>query len=222
MKDVIEAKIKDVSGIQTDGNGFQFVELELDNGVTGFYPGQEATLNGLLPGTTITYQSLKKYNMKDKISGLVVKKEAEVPKEEAGGSGVILEISEVNLLKGFFYRKIKLSNGAEANAISKNANSISNLRPGNLISYTGVTDAGEHGMFFDNLKKEFLYNIEDRRNLSIVRQSSLKLATELFCQIKVCNTDFKLPVKKGLPDWEAISNEIIGIADKFVDYSLVD
>ena len=210
----VSTKIKAVSEILTDENGFYFIDVELQDGTIGFYPGEKEALSFFKPGSEVSYMDTKKFNNRNKINGLIM----ENNKEEVSGAGVIVSITNVTMVKGFFSRAVQLDNGVSANVISKQAAGVSVFREGNLVSYTGLTDAGEHGIFFDNLKKEFLYNAEERRQLSIVRQSSLKIATELYLSSGMLDR-----IKNGDEvNWDNVSDEIIKISEKFIGYSLVD
>lgn len=207
--------VESVSEIMTDENGFCFIDLVLGDGTRGFFPGKADTLSAFTPGVSVLYSSVKKFNGMDKINGLTV--EEKKPTVTAPTFARITDLSEVSPLNGWMLKSITLDNGVTAGVIAKHHNGLSQYRVGNLVSYVAIRETEEFGSFFDGFKKEFEYTGEDRRNMSITRQSCLKAATELY----LAANSSKL-AKSANVNWDDVLNDVIHISDKLVAYTNID
>ncbi len=207
----IKTRVSSVSEIITDEHGFEYINLILEDGVKGFYPGKPDLLSGFKPGLEVSYSGTKKFNGMNKIIGLIAESPV-VPSNP--GIGRIVGITSVFTLKGWYTRTVRLDNDITANVVAKQLNVLSQYKVGSLVSYNSVKETEGLGAFFDGLKKEFEYTAEDRRQLSIMRQSCLKVATELYLAANSKN------VSKS--DWDSVINEVTSIANKLVDYVNVD
>jgi len=207
----IKTTISAVSKILVDENGFEYVNLILGDGVEGFYPGKADTLSAFKPGVRISYSGYKKFNGMSKIIGIMIENE-----ETADTIKIcrITAITDIFLVKGWYTRTVGLDNGVSANIVAKQPSALSQYRIGNLVSYSSVKETDGFGLFFSDIKKEFEYSGEDRRQLSIMRQSCLKVATELYLA-----ANSKTLAKSS---WDDVVNDLIKITDRLVGYVNVD
>jgi len=210
--------VESVSEIMTDENGFEFINIVLGDGIKGFFPGKADTLSAFQPGTPVLYSGVKKFNGMDKINGLTVedKKPAE-PEVKSITYARITAVSDVSTYKGWFLRDITLDTGITASVVAKQPSALSQYKIGNLVSFSSVRTGESNRPFFDNFKKELEYGSEDRRNLSIMRQSCLKVAAELY----LAANSTKLAKSAGV-NWDDVVAKLTYISNKLVNYTNVD
>lgn len=207
-------KIQKVSEILTDDHGFTYVNLLLSDGTEGFYPNSVEVLQALSDGLEIKYSSVKPFNGMNKIMGLVVLNKTENKKMR-----VINYIKSIGEIKSgnneTFYLSMEMVDGDEAIHFSNNFKELQSFSIGDGVTYTEIKDVKDKGKFFVGLSKLVKYSPDEKRQVSIIRQSSLKVAVDV---VNMAYTDADCR-KMGT---EGLVEEIIKVSNLLVKYASVD
>lgn len=208
-------KIKKVSKILTDNHGFTYVNLTLDDGTEGFYPNTVEVLQSLSKGLDVRYSSVKPFNGMNKIVGLVILNNETQSKKMR----VLSKIKSIGEIKSgandMFYTKIEMVDGDEAVHFSNNYKDLSGLSVGDPVMYDEIKSVEGKGNFYVGLTKLIKLSADERRQLSIIRQSSLKVAVEIVAMSQSDADSRKLGADK-------LVEEIIRVSDLLVKYASVE
>lgn len=209
------SNIRKLSEVVQDKHGLFHIDLELADGTVGYYPGNENFLRMLYEGAEVSYLGTKHFNKRNKINCLNLIIMAENNNKVYA---VVTEVTKVEKNKGFYFRTLTTEDGITAIHLSKQLSDVESIIVGSLISYTDVVTKNEKDVFV-GLEKLRRMNADDKRQLSICRQSSLKAAIECFA---IANPKGRWLNKDGAVDVDECYNEIITLADKFVQYVSVE
>lgn len=216
MTSLSKAKIVKASEVVADGHGFFYKDLELDNGVKGYYPNTEEFLNRLVAGATIEYIDTKEFAKRTKINGIVLKEKIKKM------SKVITIVKSTSKLQkgenGSYFKELTTEDDVTAIYFSKELSEVESIIPGSLISYTDIKNAKGKDVFigFEKLKR---YSSDDRRQLSITRQSSIKAAIEC---LNIASPKGRWNEKDGVVNKQACYEEVIELAEMFIEYCTVE
>ena len=204
-----------LSEVVQDRHGLFHVDLELADGTVGYYPGNEEFLRTLYVGAEVSYLGTKHFNKRNKINGLNLIQMAD---NNSKVVAVVKAVTEVEKNKGFYFRTLTTEDGVTAIHLSKQLSDVESIIVGSLISYTDVVTKNEKDVFV-GVEKLRRMNADDKRQLSICRQSSLKAAIECFA---IANPKGRWLNKDGVVVVDECYNEVITLADKFVQYVSVE
>lgn len=204
-----------LSEVVQDKHGLFHVDLELADGTVGYYPGNEEFLRTLYVGAEVSYLGTKHFNKRNKINGLNLIQMAD---NNSKVVAVVKAVTEVEKNKGFYFRTLTTEDGVTAIHLSKQLSDVESIIVGSLISYTDVVTKNEKDVFV-GVEKLRRMNADDKRQLSICRQSSLKAAIECFA---IANPKGRWLNKDGVVVVDECYNEVITLADKFVQYVSVE
>lgn len=212
-----KAKIVKASEVVADGHGFFYKDLELDNGVKGYYPNTEEFLNKLVEGKVIQYIDTKEFAKRTKINGLVL-----IEKTKKMSNKVITIVKSTSTLqkgeKGIYFKELTTEDGITAIFHSKELSEVETIISGSLISYSDIKNLKGKDVFF-GVEKLKRYHADDRRQLSIMRQSSIKAAIEC---IAIASPKGRWLNKDGVVDKQACYSEVIELAEMFIEYCTVE
>lgn len=209
-----ETKIAQISEILTDENGYLYVDLVLENGVQGYYPNSEDALGLFNEGDEVRYADTKEFAGRLKINGLIKLNKNVIKMTTIKSIGPIL-----NGNNGTFYVSIETEDGVNGIHFSDSYKEIAALKVGSLIQYSDLKDVKDKGTFFVGLNKVSRYTPDERRQLSIVRQSSIKAAIEI---ASIASPKGRWVKSDGSIDGEAAAKDIIQISELLIDYAMVD
>lgn len=211
----MESVIKRIEGVVADSHGHHSIEIELEDGVKGYYASNLDFLLQLEEGMEVSYLGTKEFAGRLKINGLnIIKQKQMADKIDT----IIINAGPVQKGNGTYFRELTTEEGVTALYFSKNLSDVELIIKGSRIFYVKVETKKEKDWFV-GLEKQNRYSSDIRRNLSITRQSSLKLAIEVYA---LANPKGRWATKEGAVDIEAAYTELTELADKFVDYCLVE
>jgi len=216
MTMIYHSKIISISDIITDNHGYFYVDLELENGIKGYYPNSEEFLKSLSIGAEVSYISMEEFNKRLKIKGLILKNKI------MSNDKVITIITKTSPIikseKGVYYKDITTDDNITASFFSKDSKEIEQLITGSLISYTDIKTIKDKDWFvgLEKLKK---YSFDELRNISIIRQSSIKAAIECY---NIGSPKGRWIDKDGSFLVDECYKDVLKLAEKFVDYSKVE
>lgn len=210
------SKIKTISEVVADSHGHFTVDIELEDGTFGFYPNTELFLNKLKVGSDVSYIGTKEFAGRIKINGLVLKEKLNM------SSKIITIITNVSPLQktenGVYYKELTTEDEVKAIFFSKELSEVESLIKGSLISYTEIINKKEKDIFV-GLEKLKRYSSDDIRQLSIIRQSAVKASIECHA---ISAPKGKWVNKDGSIDIDSCFNDVIELAEKFVQYAKVE
>lgn len=212
---IYRSNIVKLSEVVQDKHGLFHVDLELADGTIGYYPGNEEFLRTLYVGAEVTYIDTKHFNKRNKINGLNLIKMAD---SNTKVWALVTEVTKVEKNKGFYFRTITTEDGVTAIHLSKQLSEVESIIVGSLISYTDVVVKNDKDVFV-GVEKLRRMNADDKRQLSICRQSSLKAAIECYT---LANPKGRWLDKNGAVNVDECYTEIVTLADKFVQYVSVE
>lgn len=211
------SKICKLSEVVQDTHGLFYVDIELEDGTSGYYPGNEKFLRSLYEGAEVTYLSTKFFNKRIKINGLnLVKMESENNNSEV--YAIVTDVTPIEKVKGFYFRYITTDDGVTAVHLSKQLSEVESIIEGSLISYTDIVTKNDKDIFV-GVKKLRRMNADDKRQLSIIRQSCIKAAIECYT---IASPKGRWVEKDGSVNTDSCASEVIALAEKFVQYALVE
>lgn len=204
---MIHTKITHISDILTDEHGYTYVELELEDGTKGYYPNSVEFLGTLTVGDSVRYNDTKLFNGGNKINGLILK-------QNIMKYGSIKKVGEIiSGENNKFYAEIELADGTKAIHITDTKEELETYTKYDRISYADVVEIkGKH--IFTKLVNNGM-NDADKKNISITRQSNLKLVVEI---AKVGSSKPRWVGKDGNIAWELAAEEFINASELFMDY----
>jgi len=207
--------IVNLSEVVQDKHGLFHVDLELADGTVGYYPSNEEFLKSLYVGAEVMYIDTKHFNKRNKINGLNLIKMAENNNKVYA---IVTDVTKVEKNKGFYFRTITTEDGVTAIHLSKQLSEVESIIAGSLISYTDVVTKNDKDVFV-GVEKLKRMNADDKRQLSICRQSSLKAAIEC---IAIASPKGRWLEKDGSVNIDDCFNDVVSLADKFVQYVSVE
>jgi hypothetical protein len=210
------SKIVKLSEVVQDKHGLFHIDLELADGTVGYYPGDEKFLSMLEVGQEVTYLGTKHFNKRNKINGLNIVIHMSNITEKV--DTIIVGVSGVEKNKGFYFRTLTTEDGVSAIHLSKQLADIESLIVGSRISYTDITNKNGKDVFV-GLEKLKRYGADDRRQLSITRQSSVKAAIEC---LAIASPKGRWTDKDGNFQKEVCYKEVTELAELFVTYVSVE
>ena len=211
------SNITKLSEVVQDKHGLFHVDIELADGTVGYYPGNENFLRMLYVGAEVSYLGTKHFNKRNKINCLNLIIMADINNNNKVYA-IVTQVTKVEKNKGFYFRTITTEDGITAIHLSKQLSDVESIIVGSLISYTDVVTKNEKDVFV-GVEKLRRMNADDKRQLSICRQSSLKAAIECFA---IANPKGRWLNKDGVVVVDECYNEVITLADKFVQYVSVE
>ena len=209
---MIETTIKSVSKILTDENGYSYIDVVLENDVQGYYPNTEESLGLFTVGSRVKYKDTKTFAGREKINGLTKINQMTTTKIATIGP---VETGKNNT----FYREITTEDGITATHFDESYKVIASLKSGDIIQYADTRSVKDKGDFFVGFSKMALYTADERRQLSIVRQSSIKAALEI---INIASPKGRWVNSDGTVDKEKAAKEVIEISELLIPYCLVE
>lgn len=207
-----ETTIKSVSKILQDEHGYSYIDVVLEDGTQGYYPNSDEALGLFTVGSKVRYKDVKMFAGRMKINGLTKIIQMTTTKIS---SITPIEIGKNNT----FYREITTENGITAIHYDEVYKNISSLKEGDMIQYAETRNVKDRGDFFVGLVKMSLYSPDERRQLSIVRQSSIKAAIEI---ASICSAGERWTNNDGTIDKQLAVADIIEISELLIPYCLVD
>ncbi len=204
-----------LSEVVQDKHGLFHVDLELADGTVGYYPGNEEFLRTLYVGAEVSYLGTKHFNKRNKINGLNLIQMAD---NNSKVVAVVKAVTEVEKNKGFYFRTLTTEDGVTAIHLSKQLSEVESIIVGSLISYTDVVTKNEKDVFV-GVEKLRRFNADDKRQLSICRQSSLKAAIECMA---IASPKGRWVEKDGSVNIDDCFNEVVALAEQFVQYVSVE
>lgn len=211
---ICHSKICSVGEVVADGHGHFTIDIELEDGTKGYYPNTEKFLNKLKVGSEVSYIDTKEFAGRTKINGLILK--------EKKMEKVVSIITKAGPLtkgdKGIYFKELTTEDGVSAIFFSKELSDVESIIKGSLISYTDIKEAKGKDIFL-GLEKLKRYSSDDRRQLSIMRQSSLKAAIEC---ISIGSPKGRWINKDGSFNNQECYQEVIDLAELFIDYVTVE
>jgi hypothetical protein len=207
-----ETTIKSVSKILQDEHGYSYIDVVLEDGTQGYYPNSDEALGLFTVGSKVKYKDVKMFAGRMKINGLTKIIQMTTTKIS---SITPIEIGKNNT----FYREITTENGITAIHYDEVYKNISSLKEGDMIQYAETRNVKDRGDFFVGLVKMSLYSPDERRQLSIVRQSSIKAAIEI---ANICSAGERWTNNDGTIDKQLAVADIIEISELLIPYCLVD
>lgn len=209
---MVETKIKKVSKITTDDHGYTYVDLELQDGTQGYYPNDVSVLESLTKGSKVKYVDTKPFAGRTKINGLTKLTEMVTTKIKRAD-----QISTGN--NNTFYRELETEDGVVGFHFSDSYKALASIKSGSIVQYSDTREVDGKGTFFVGLNKLSQYSPDERRQLSIVRQSSIKAAIEM---LSIASPKGRWIKSDGSVDKEAAVNDVIEISELLIDYAMVE
>lgn len=217
MRTICHSKIVKAGEVVSDGHGFFYIDLELEDGTVGYYPNDEEYLLKLKVGSVVEYIDTKEFAGRTKINGLILKEQNKIKM-----SKIVTIVKEASpLLKGengTYYKELTTEDGITAVHFSKELSEVESVIQGSLISYSDIKTAKGKDVFV-GLEKLKRYSADDRRQLSIMRQSSIKAAIDCF---SIASPKGRWITKDGELDTNACYNDVVALAEKFIAYTSVE
>lgn len=210
------SKICKLSEVVQDTHGLFYVDIELEDGTSGYYPGNEKFLRSLYDGAEVSYLGTKLFNKRIKINNLnLVEMDSENSNEVYA---IITNATSIEKYKGFYFRYLTTDDGVTAVHLSKQLSEVESIIEGSLISYTDIVTKNDKDIFV-GVKKLRRMNADDKRQLSIIRQSCIKAAIECYT---IASPKGRWVEKDGSVNTDNCASEVITLAEKFVQYVLVE
>ena len=210
------SKICKLSEVVQDTHGLFYVDIELEDGTSGYYPGNEKFLRSLYDGAEVSYLGTKLFNKRIKINNLnLVEMDSENSNEVYA---IITNATSIEKYKGFYFRYLTTDDGVTAVHLSKQLSEVESIIEGSLISYTDIVTKNDKDIFV-GVKKLRRMNADDKRQLSIIRQGCIKAAIECYT---IASPKGRWVEKDGSVNTDSCASEVIALAEKFVQYALVE
>jgi len=207
-----EVTIKSISKILVDENGYNYIDVVLSNGVQGYYPNSQEALGLFKKGDRVKYRDTKEFAGREKINGLTKILDMVTTK--------IKKIGPVSLgNNGTWYADIQTDDDVIGIHFSDSKKDLSTLKVGTVIKYSDTKEIEGKGTFFVGLNKVVQYSPDERRQLSIVRQSSIKAAIEI---LSIASPKGRWVKPDGSVDSEGAVNDVISISELLIDYAMVE
>jgi hypothetical protein len=207
-----ETKIKKISKILQDEHGYSYIDLELEDGTQGYYPNEVDVLESFSKGTKVKYAGSKIFAGRNKISGLTKIKEMVTTKIKRAG-----QITAGN--NNTFYVELETEDDITGFHFSDSYKALVSIKPGTTVQYSDIKDVKDKGTFFVGLNKLSIYTPDERRQLSIVRQSSIKAAIEM---ISIASPKGRWINPDGSINKEAAASEVIELSELLIHYASVE
>lgn len=213
-----KSKIVEMGKVVADGHGHFTLDLKLADGTEGYYPNTEEFLNKLKVGMIVYYKDTKHFAGRTKINGLTFlekKKQNKVSEIKA----IITSTSPMKKGEnGSYYKDIETEDGVKGIFFSKELSEVEQLITGSLISYKDIKKVKGKDVFI-GVEKLRRFSVDDRRQLSIVRQSTMKLAVEC---LKTASPKGRWINKDGSFDADSCFKEVVELTERFIEYVTVE
>lgn len=217
MRTTYRSKIKSIGGVVADSHGHFTIDIVLEDGTKGYYPNTEEFLNKLKVGSEVSYIDTKEFAGRIKINGLTL-----IEKTKTMSDKIATIVKLAGPLsksdKGIYYKELTTEDGITAIFFSKELSEVEVIISGSLISYTDIIEK-EGKDYFKGLEKLRRHSLDDKRQLSIIRQAAVKAAIEC---IAIASPKGRWVNKDGSVDEESCFNEVTSLADLFVEYASVE
>lgn len=212
---MVTTKIKNVSEVAVDDHGYPYVDLELEDGTAGYYPNTNEFLNSLSKGDEVKYAGVKNFAGRLKINGLTKLNET-----KKMVTGIIKSVGEIKTgNNNTFYVELETADDQKAFHFSESYKELKSFKVGSIVQYTDIKEVKDKGLFFVGLSKVPMYSPDERRQLSIVRQSSIKAAVEI---LSIASPKGRWINSDGSVDIESAISDVIKISEGLIDYAMVD
>lgn len=207
---------------EVDQAGYFFVDLLMDNGEEGYYPGSLETLGSFKVGDEVTYASTKLFAGKNKFNGLIKKQTKMADKQKVVASAVVTFIAQAtNTTEGkgnVWFKELTTTDGITAIYFSKEISEVDAIIAGSLVTYNDV--ASKDGKdYFIGMTKLKRYNDAEKRNLSINRQSAIERAIRI---LAIASPKGRWILKDNTVDTKAAADEVIALAELLIPYINVE
>ena len=207
-----ETTITSISPVLTDDNGYNYVNLVLANDVSGAYPNTMGFLLTLAAGDRVRYRDTKIFNKQIKINGLIkidmakqfgtIKSVGEIKEGEAKGGKVK------------YFAEITLNDGIKAVVVEETIEALQAYTKYSRVSYTDIQEVKGLNVFVGITNDGMDDN--SRRQLSITRQSNLKIAVEV---LKISHPKGGFINRNGDVEVDKVVSELIDIAEALSEYT---
>ena len=207
---------------EVDRAGYFFVDLLMENGEDGYYPGNLDTLGSFKVGDDVTYSSTKLFAGKNKFNGLIKKQNKMADKQKVATSAVVTLIASATVTKegkgNVWFKELTTTDGITAIYFSKEISEVDSIIVGSLVTYSDV--ASKDGKdYFIGMTKLKRYGTEEKRSLSINRQSAIERAIRV---LTIASPKGRWILKDNTVDTKAAAEEVIALAELLIPYISVE